>query len=270
MQNNVNNGSVDIEKMLAELRLTYVAELPTRLEEIEEIVLSLKKTASFTEDYEGIYRHIHSVKGSAGTHGLHIISTVCHALEDKIIEVEGNQSLITDKFIENILSFIDLLRTTLDLINSKVEDFAEVEAELERLSGRGSEYEYKGLLIMASVLHRKMVATAFEKYPVKFRYATNGYDALGLLLKEPFDILVTNMEVSDLQGLPIISALRMSHNRNRDIPSILLTSGDLHTYGRTIDPSYVIKKDSGLMENLQISANNIINGLTEKLDDCIN
>ncbi len=267
MDNNVCNGNVDIEKMLAELRLSYITELPSRLEEIEQIVLTLKNTDSFTEDYQSVYRHIHSVKGSAGTHGLHIISMVCHVLEDKVIEVEGNQALLTDKFIENTLSFIDLLRTTLDLINSKVEDFAEVEAELERLSGKGSEYEYKGLLIMASVLHRKMVASAFERYPVKFRFATNGYDALGLLLKEPFDILVTNMEVSDLQGLPIISALRMSHNRNRNIPSILLTSGKLHMYGRTIDPSYVIKKDSELMENLQIAATNIVNSLNEKLVD---
>ena len=266
MPNNSNSSNVDIENMLLELRLSYVAELPTRLEEIEQIVLTLKQTDSFTEDYQSIYRHIHSIKGSAGTHGLHIISTVCHVLEDKVIEVEGNQALISDNFIENVLSFIDLLRTTLDLINSKVEDFAEVEAELERLSGRGSEYEYKCLLIMASVLHRKMVTSAFEKFPVKFRYETNGYDALGLLLKEPFDILVTNMEVSDLQGLPIISALRMSHNRNREIPSILLTSGKLHTYGRAIDPNYVIKKDSELLENLQIAATNIVRGLNEKLE----
>ena len=266
MPNNSESGSVDIEKMLAELRLSYIAELPTRLEEIEQIVLSLKKTDSFTEDYQSIYRHIHSIKGSAGTHGLHIISTVCHVLEDKVIEVEGNQTLISDKFIEDVLSFIDLLRTTLDLINSKVEDFSEVEAELERLSGKGSEYEYKVLLIMASVLHRKIVASAFDNCSVKFRYATNGYEALGLLLKEPFDILVTNMEVSDLQGLPIISALRMSHNRNRDIPSILLTSGKVHTYGRSIDPSYVIKKDAELMENLHIAASNIVKDLNEQLD----
>lgn len=264
MVKNTDNVSVDIEKMLGELRVAYIAELPSRLEEIEQIVLGLKKTESFTEDYQNIYRHIHSIKGSAGTHGLYIISSVCHVLEDKVIEVEGNQELISDQFIEEVLGFIDLLRTTLDLVNSKVEDFAEVEAELERLSGKGSKYEYTILLIMASVLHRKMIASAFEKYSVKFRYETNGYEALGLILKEPFDILITNMEVSDLQGLPLISALRMTHNRNKDIPSILLTSGKLHTYGRSIDPDYVIKKDAELMENLQIAADNIIRELNEK------
>jgi len=266
MQSNLGSGSIDIEKMLVELRLSYVAELPSRLEEIEQIVLTLKTTDSFTEDYQNIYRHIHSIKGSAGTHGLHIISSICHVLEDKVIEVEGNQDLIDDKFIESVLSFIDLLRTTLDLINGMVEDFDEVEAELDRLSGKGSEYEYKGLLIMASVLHRKLVASAFEKFPVKFDVATNGYDALGKLLKEPFDILVTNMEVSDLQGLPIISALRMSSNRNKDIPTVLLTSGKVPSNGRKIDPSYIIKKDADLMENLQIAANNIVNSLNEELD----
>jgi len=259
-----NNSSINIEKMLEELRLGFIAELPSRLEEIEEIILGLKKSNSFTEDYQNIYRHVHSVKGSAGTHGLHIISTVCHDMEDLVIEVEGNQGLITDKFINRLLAFIDLLRTTIELINDKVDDFSDIEVELERLSGKGIEYEFKGLIVMASVLHRNMVTNAFEKYPVKFRYTKNGYDALGLLLKEPFDLLITNMEVSDLQGLPLISALRMSNTRNRDIASVLLTSGKIKSYGRKVDPDYIIQKDADLMENLVLAAGNIVNGLTEK------
>ena len=261
MQGKSDLASASIEKMLAELRSGYIAELPTRLEEIEDIILGLKNSASFTEDYQSIYRHVHSIKGSAGTHGLHIISTVCHALEDKVIEVEGHQSLASDAFIDSLLKYIDLLRKTLELVQDGVDDFADIEAELERLSGKGSEYEYNGLVIAASDLHRKLVAKAFEKHPVKFRYINNGYEALGMLLKQTFDFFITDMEVPDLQGMPIISAVRLSSSRNKMIPSILLTSRQVPSYNKGIDPDYVIKKDSVMLENLSTAAKDVINQL---------
>ncbi|MCK4744065.1 MAG: Hpt domain-containing protein [Sulfuriflexus sp.] len=264
MQDKSNLVSIDIENMLAELRIGFIAELPTRLEEIEQLILDLEKTTSFTEDYQELYRHIHSIKGSAGTHGLHIISTICHVFEDKVVEIEGQQERLTGKMINEWLVFIDLIRTTIDLINHGVVDFSEVEVELEQLSGLGTHYEYKCLVIIASKLHRKLVVNAFEKTPVKFRYALSGYEALGMLLKEPYDMLITNMEVSELQGLSIIGALRMSNNRNKDIPTILLTAGKVTSYGKNIDPNYVIQKNADLIENLNLAVRNIMRQLQEQ------
>jgi len=266
MSNKLNAAGVDVEKMLAELRVGFVADLPSRLQEVEDLILALKGSGSFVEDYQDIYRHVHSIKGSAGTHGLHIISTVCHALEDKVIEVEGHQDLISDAFIDSVLGFIDLLRTTLELINNNDEDFSTIENELDRLSGKGSEYDFRGILIMEGLLQRKLVESAFEKFPVKFSYTTNGYDALGMLLKEPFDLLVTNMEVTDLQGLSVITALRMSNNRNNNIPSVLLTSGKKQVDSKGVGPDYVVKKDSELLENLSLAATKIIGQLKTKSD----
>ena len=258
MQDKSNNSSVNIEAMLAELRVGYIAELPTRLEEIEDIILNLQKTASFVEDYQELYRHIHSVKGSAGTHGLHIISRICHVLEDKVTEIEGAQESFSNEMLAEWLVFIDLLRTALDLIRNSVVDFTEVEAELERLSGLGVIYEFKCMVIMDSELHRKLVLSAFDKYPIKFRFENNGYDALGILLKESYDVLITNMEVSDLQGLPVISALRLSNSQNKDIPSILLTSRKVASTGKKIAPNYIVQKNADLIENLNIAARNIM------------
>ena len=163
--------------------------------------------------------------------------------------------------------FIDLIRTTIDLILRDTNDFAEIEVELARLSGLGDSYEYRCLVIMASGLHRELVADAFSKYPVKFRYVVGGYEALGILLKEPYDALITNMEVPGLQGQSIISALRLSHNKNKDIPSILLTSGKVPSYGKKIDPNYIIQKDSDFIENLNLAVRNIMRKLEEESID---
>lgn len=264
MKNKSDIVSVDLENMLADLRNGFIAELPTRLEEIEQLILGLEKTSSFTEDYQELYRHIHSIKGSAGTHGLHIISTICHVLEDKVVEVEGQQEQFTSKMVNEWLIFIDLIRTTIDLIHHGVVDFSEIELELDQLSGLGTHYEYKCLVIISSKLHRTLVANAFENIQVKFRYALNGYEALGMLLKEPYDILITNMEVSELQGPSVIGALRMSNNRNKDIPTILLTAGKVTNYGKSIGPDYVIKKDADLIENLNLAVRNIMRQLQEQ------
>lgn len=261
MQDKLDNSNVNIEAMLAEMRVGYIAELPTRLEEIEDIILNLQKTASFEEDYQELYRHIHSIKGSAGTHGLHIISRVCHVFEDKVTETEGAQERFSSETLSEWLVFIDLLRTTIDLIRNDVVDFADVEAELERLSGLGVIYEFKCMVIMDSELHRKLVLSAFDKHPTKFRFETNGYDALGILLKEPYDVLITNMEVSDLQGLPLISALRISNSQNKDIPSILLTSGKVASLGKKIAPNYIVQKNADLIENLNLAVRNIMQQL---------
>ena len=266
MSNKLSTVGVDVERMLAELRIGFVADLPSRLQEIEDLILALKGSASFIEDYQDIYRHVHSIKGSAGTHGLHIISTVCHALEDKVIEIEGDQKLISDAFIETVLGYIDLLRTTLDLINDNIDDFSTIEVELDQLSGKGSEYDFRGILVMEGVLQRKLVTNAFEKYPVKFSYTTNGYDALGMLLKEPYDLLVTNMEVTDLQGLPLITALHLSNSRNNDIPSVLLTSGKKQIDIKDIGPDYIVQKDSMMLESLSHAADKIISELKAKSD----
>jgi len=263
MQSIPGNANVDIAKMLVELRDGFIADLPARLEEVEDIILAMRKTTSFTEDYESLYRHIHSIKGTAGTHGLHIISTVCHAFEDLIIEVDGDQSVLTDKHVTNWLTYIDLLRTTLDLIKAGAQTFPEIEEALDSLRGKGSDFEFRGLMVMSSELHRKLCLNAFEDFPVKFSYTSSGYEALGLLIKEPYDLLITNMEVSDLQGLPLISALRISKNRNSKIPSVLLTSGRTDHYNKKIEPDYIIKKDEHLMEKLNNAANEIVSQLRQ-------
>ena len=249
--------------MLADLRNSFLGELPSRLEKIEGIILELKTTSEFTEKYEALYRHIHSLKGTAGTHGLNIITTVCHALEDEIVKVEGNQSLVSDEQVNTWLSFIDLLRATIEQINSGTDDFSNIEAALADMRGRGSDFQYSGLLVISGDLQRQMCQSAFENCSVTLAFCNNGYEALGRLLKEPFDFLVSNMEIPELSGFALISTLRMSNSRNQHIPSILLTSKQIVSYHHSIDPDYVVSKDADMMENLRLAVTNIMNSLQQ-------
>ncbi|WP_126457032.1 Hpt domain-containing protein [Sulfuriflexus mobilis] len=250
--------SPDVSKMLALLRADFVTELPSRLGEVEGIILELEKSAAFTEQYESLYRHVHSIKGSAGTHGLPIISTVCHALEDEIVKVEDKQSLLNHDKVVVWLRFIDVLRQTLDLINTGGEDFTVIEDELDKLRGKGCDYQFSGLLVMAPGLHQQMCISALDNDTVTLSFAESGYHALGRLLHENFDFIISNMELPDLNGFAMITALRLSKRRNHNIPSVLLTSKDLESCGRDSDPDYVIKKDANMSTAISQTVEKII------------
>ncbi len=258
------NPSLDVSKMLAELRNSFLAELPSRLEEMESLILELGNGLNFTENFETLYRNVHSIKGSAGTHGLQIISTICHSFEDEIVKVEGDESSMNNEAVTSWLGFIDLLRTTIDKINTGTDDFYDIEAALDKSRQKDGETKYSGLLVFTPGLQQQMCLSAFEDSPVNMAFAENGYEAMGRLLHEKFDFVISNMELPDLNGFALISALRLSKTRNHNIPAVLLTSREFKDYGRNSDPSYVIHKDADMLTTVSDTASEIIKTLQEQ------
>ena len=247
--------------MLAELRKAFLAELPLRLDEIEQLVLTLSQPDTFRENFETVYRHIHSLKGSAGTHGLHIISTICHNMEDTLNGVVSAGTHMDNETINNCLAYIDLLRKTLLQIKSSFDDYAEIERDLDKLRNRSISDNYHGLIVITSQLHKQICLSAFEEHPVSFTSVSNGYEALGRLLTERFDILITNMELPMLHGIALVGAVRLSSTINKRIPSVLLTSHPPKSLVRYTDPDYVVSKDSNMLVTVTSIANEIMNKL---------
>lgn len=71
-------------ELLAELQRGYLAALPNQFDELELRVLAFEKTPSDREIYSNLFQRIHSLKGSAGTYGSHIVTWICHPLEDEL------------------------------------------------------------------------------------------------------------------------------------------------------------------------------------------
>lgn len=251
-------SSLDVSKMLADLRNAFLGELPSRLAEIEGLILELKSAQGFEENFATLYRHVHSVKGSAGTHGLQIISTVCHAFEDEIVKVKDDASSLDAGTISAWLGFIDLLRKTINLVAEGVHDFSEIETSLGKMRRQDKVHQYSGLLVFAPGLQQQLCLTAFADYPVNMAFADNGYEAMGRLLHERFDFLISNMELPDLNGFALISALRLTRNGNHNIPAALLTSKEFKRYGRDTDPDYVIQKNANMLTTFSETAAKII------------
>lgn len=125
--------NIDVSELLSDLKKGFIADMPARLDEMESIILAMEQDIGFIDNYESLYRHAHSLKGTAGSYGLHIITSICHALEDALIEVGRNNERFNEYGIDYWLKYIDLIRLLLDDINNGKDNFSGYELELKTL-----------------------------------------------------------------------------------------------------------------------------------------
>lgn len=111
---NSKTGQDQALRLLQELRKSFLADLPERFDHIESLILTLLKETfpcpEYNIEFEELYRHIYSLKGSAGTHDIALISHICHQFEDVLIDFgnrisEGYFRLLSNRINSYSLSF---------------------------------------------------------------------------------------------------------------------------------------------------------------------
>ena len=122
--------SAQIEEVLQKMRVAYVANLPQRLDTMEALLVELKKGEDYESTYENLHRAIHSLKGTAGTYGVQIISSICQPFEDYLTAAHEDGSGVSDQQINTCMCFIDLLRRARNQVETGRESFPEIEASL--------------------------------------------------------------------------------------------------------------------------------------------
>ena len=245
--------NVDINDLLEDLKKGFISEIPVRLDDMESLILTMEDGDAFQDKYENLYRHVHSLKGSAGSYGLHIITSICHAMEDVLNETKGNKTLFLQFGIDYWLEYIDLIRIVLDDLNGGRDNLTRHEEQLNQLQSKhisGGNYQAQCLVVTSSSLYEDMLISSFTQQDIKFSFCHNGYEALGRLLTESFDLLISDLEVPMLNGLALFGSLKLSNSKNKHITSLLLTSKPGSNCTRQTDPDYVIIKDKNFSQNL--------------------
>jgi HPt (histidine-containing phosphotransfer) domain-containing protein len=251
----------DINALLKKLREEYLENLPARLDEMETQVLALRNKSD-AETLQTLYRDVHSTKGSAGTHGVLIITSICHQFEDELGEKSAGKETIDDDCIDNWLSYIDLIRTARERTIRGDDTSDDIEARLHELRKSVNAKSYTCLLVdPAASSFGKIIEGILKECSINLSYMNDGYQALGRLLVNKFDILISGMELETMNGVGLIAAVKSSKSVNKNIPSILITSGDYDRTGRKTDPEYVIKKDVKLPETIKVAIKEIIRKL---------
>lgn len=252
MSANKNTVNADaFQKMLLQLRNSFLEELPERLDRLENLLVGLEKNGADSEPFNELYRIVHSLKGNGGTHGLQIVTTICHQLEDLLNTTEGG-SKYTPAFITTSLNYIDLLRVAAGQIQAGNESFPQVEEQLKKLRKRLARKQFTVLLIDNSKLETSIYLKILSTLPVQAVVMSDGVFALRRALTESFDLIITSNEIPVLSGAALIGAIKLSNSGSRNTRAILITSNKTLAAARhrATDADYIIIKDAKLAQNL--------------------
>ncbi len=245
------------ENLLEELRSTYIAQLPGRIDEIEALILELERGGDYVEIYGALYRGVHSLKGSGGTYGFPIITSICHQFEDYLALMDAAHARGGTVAVDLLLGYIDVLRETCRVLQQSPATFSTIETQLLNLKKQAMPNTLSGLLVERSPLHISIVKEILGDYPVNLSVVKDGITALHRLMTEPFDFIITSQEVGDLSGTAMVAALRLSRSVNRNVSIILLTSNQLDDLPEAFKPNVVIRKDSNIQKNIRSAVNDI-------------
>jgi chemotaxis protein histidine kinase CheA len=237
--------------MLLQLRNTFLEEMPEKLDRLDLLLIGMEKSGVDSESFNEFYRIIHSLKGSGGTFGLPIITTICHQLEDQLNASNGGAKY-TPALIATSLNYVDLLRTVLEQIHTGNENFQLIEEQLNKLRKQLAPKQSTVLLVDNSKLSTSIYLEILSEFPVKTVLMKDGVFALTRALTESFDLIITTNEIPVLNGVALIGALKLSDSKSRHTKTILITSNKKLATAkhRVTDADYLVIKDSKLAQSL--------------------
>jgi chemotaxis protein histidine kinase CheA len=244
----MTNNIEEFQALLAKMHAEFLAEIPERCDNLDELILLLEKDPENRDTFNELYRAVHSLKGSGGTHGLSIITTICHHLENLLTETDSNRDF-NSRFANRTLSFVDLLRRVVETSWQDMPNYAAIEAGLEVLRKADLHSRKIGLIAETSPNMVRLYQQALDGLPLQLTSVDNGMDALERLLHEHYDFVIVGREIKELNGVAMMLALRASQVRNQDISAILVSSKP-DAVPDLADFSAVILRDRNLADNL--------------------
>ena len=201
-----------VEALMAQMRESYLRELPEKFNELESLVLESSQDRGVME---ALYRATHSLKGTAGTYGLGLISNICHNLEDCFALFRDRHS-DSERSVQIWLRYVDLLRETQSALEQNNSDETQVLSALDALRRSYDSRELRGLLVVESALDRAVVEQAFGLGAVSLVVVEDGLQAMERLLLERFDFYVLGNQLPRLNGPSIVTAIRSNSGINRN------------------------------------------------------
>lgn len=218
----MSTGMDEFQYLLQDMRSKFLDDLQERCDEYDNLLLRLEKNPDNRELLDELFRAVHDLKGSGGTHGLYIITSICHQLENSLANVATKTDFQAS--LDRALKYVDLLRRVDAPGRTENPDYSGIEAELENLRHTALQSRKSCLVAESSAMMVRVYQKALADRSIQFTVVSNGLDALSRLVHEQFDLAIIGRELKDLNGIAVIAALRTSQSKNRDLPVILVTS----------------------------------------------
>lgn len=102
--------------------------------------------------------------------------------------------------------------------------------------------DYKILIVDDSMTTRELLKNILMHWDYSFEMVTNPREAFELLYKENFDLILSDMEMPEMDGKMFVKELK-SHQKFKKIPVVIISSYDIETLEREIpDAAGFIRK----------------------------
>lgn len=259
MTSNESKKGIDqAKKLLLQLRNDFLIELPERIDDIELLVLTLEKSKQDPEIFENLYRAIHSLKGTSGTHGLTTIAYICHHFEDALTDLGDDQD-IAPELIDNCLTYLDMIQRSAVIATQDSPDYSQVDVALEKIRQRRQKGKCVGLIVESSSFMSNLYIDSIDNKNIDFSVIEDGLEALGLLLRERYDFVIMGSETKSLNGTALLYALRAAAGINKNIKTVMITSKSKGQFIDEFAPDYFLQKDSNLFGQLKAVLTEITN-----------
>lgn len=250
-----NDKQAAFQALLNGLRNDFLSQLSERCDSMEALILRLSTEPDDREVFNALYREIHSLKGAGGTHGMPVITTVCHQLENVLCEADARH-LFGAVFTTHTLAFVDLLREIEQEARQLTPDYSTIETALQVLRKQSLQQRKSVMIADPSPTMAGLYRHLLADLPLHVTIAEAGLPALERLMLEPFDLAIIGREMKNLNGIALVKALRESGSPNRDISVVLITTNQ---DGIPTDLGLrVIKRGPALPEQIQATVSSLL------------
>lgn len=99
---------------------------------------------------------------------------------------------------------------------------------------------------------------ALKNQPVQVTEEDDGFEALGRLLREKFDILIMGAETRTLNGTALLYALRAANGINRHTRVFMVTSNEQHKFIPDLQPDLVIPRGPNMIPALNAAVTEFV------------
>lgn len=110
-----------LQERMAVLHDKYCKQLPDKYLEINNSWIQYQTDLTHPEYNELFYRLIHTLKGTAATFGFEKQADICFNIQQELLKIEEEQSVLSDLAIANIQQHLATLEEN---INSPAEDIS--------------------------------------------------------------------------------------------------------------------------------------------------
>lgn len=198
------------ESFIEKLRVEFLEATEDSLDLLEETVnRSLQGEIETTQAIEEVMRHVHSIKGTAGSVGFPVTTTIAHRLEDYL---EGTKA-ITESLSSGIGKYSDEIRKIVS--EGKEPPVSETAAMLRALpmTHEGGDFDInvldvEVLLVSPSKMITKIVRNELMQCGFRVVRAVGAMEAFQLAVRSQPDAMVFAQTLDELSGADLARAFK--------------------------------------------------------------